>query len=404
MEENENKALIKVTSPVLPVATEKPEGYFGAVARRYRNVFRVLLITLVLFAVLFVLFFSRAFTYDSLYYFVKDLSGIAAAVSADCDEVSYAYHEGNSSFGLYQGGIVRVSTAGVEIFRSDGERALYAELTLKEPRLALSRRYVIAYDFGGTDFYVYNSYDKLYHGETDAPILGITVSDSGAFAVLTPSEKALSSVLYYDSGFALTQRFERGSATLDMALSENGEKIAFLGLGTDGGLLDVYEIGGREPTATVSLSVGLPETVLFLTSKNIAVVGENGALVLQTDGKTLENISFGGKSPVLVAGDEHGFAVALCEKNMPTSTGVLLLDKKGDVLFSKEFDCAVSGLALSGKTLFVLSGEKIQSFSSKGEELGSISCAEGTEKIFAVSGTRVAAVRRNITAFYAVTE
>ena len=134
------------------------------------------------------------------------------------------------------------------------------------------------------------------------------------------------------------------------------------------------------------------------------MVGENGALVLQTDGKTLENISFGGKSPVLVAGDEHGFAVALCEKNMPTSTGVLLLDKKGDVLFSKEFDCAVSGLALSGKTLFVLSGEKIQSFSSKGEELGSISCAEGTEKILAVSGTRVAAVRRNITAFYAVTE
>ncbi len=404
MQENENKALVQASSPVLPVATEKPEGYFGAVARRYRNVFRVLLITLVLFAVLFVLFFSRAFTYDSLYYFVKDLSGITAAVSADCDEISYTYHAGDSAFALYQGGIVRVSTAGVEIFRSDGERALYAELTLHEPRLALSRRYVIAYDFGGTDFYVYNSYDELYRGTTDAPILGITVSDSGAFAVLVPSGNALSAVLYYDSGFALTQRFERGSATVDMALSENGKKIALLGLGADGGLLDVYEIGAREPTATVALSVGLPQTVLFLTSKNVAVIGAAGAAVIQTDGKTLENVSFAGKSPALVAKGNYGFAVALCDRNAPATAEVLWLDKRGGQLCAFPFDGNVSGLSLSGKTMFVLSGGVIRSFSSKGVALGSVACAEGTEEIFAVSGTRVAAVRRNITGFYTIEE
>lgn len=404
MQENESKALVKAPSPVLPMATEKPEGYFGAVARHYRNVSRVLLITLVLFVVLFVLFFSRAFTYDSLYYFVKDLSGIATAVSADCDEISYTYHAGDSAFALYQGGIVRVSTAGVEIFRSDGERALYAELTLHEPRLALSRRYVIAYDFGGTEFYVYNSYDELYRGTTDAPILGITVSDSGAFAVLVPSGNALSAVLYYDSGFALTQRFERASATVDMALSETGEKIAFLGLGADGSLLDVYEIGRGEPTATVALSVDLPQSVLFLTSKNVAVIGTDGAVVFQTDGKMLENISFAGKSPALVAKGDYGFAVALRDQNAPAAAEVLWLDKRGGELCRFPFENGINGLSLSGKTLFVLSGGGIHSFSSKGEAQGSVACAEDTEEIFAVSGTRVAAVRRNVTGFYTIEE
>lgn len=404
MEENESKALIKTQEPGLPAATEKPEGYFGAVARRYRNVFRVLLVTLVLFAVLFVLFFSRAFTYDSLYYFVKDLSGIAASVSTDCEEISYTYHAGDSAFALYQGGIVRVSTAGVEIFRSDGERALYAELNLKVPRMALSRRYVIVYDFGGNDFYVYNSYDELYHGTTEAPILGISVADSGAFSVLIPSEKSLSAVLYYDSGFALIQRFERGSATVDMTLSENGEKIAFLGLSVEGGILDVYEIGEREPTASVLLSVGTPVSVLFLTSKNIAVIGEIGATVFQTDGRTLESISFSGKSPVFVSRGENGFAVALCDDETSISAEVILLDKRGSELSRHTFEGTVSGISVSGKNLFVLRNNTIFVYSSKGEEIGKIDCAEGTEEIFAVSATRVAAVRRNMTGFYTVGE
>lgn len=400
MGENESKAMVEVKARPMPVAPEKPETYFAVTARRYRNAFRVLLVTLVLFAVLFVLFFSKAFTYDSLYYFVRDLSGIVSSVGADCDEISYAYHAGESAFALYQGGIVRVSTAGVEIFRSDGEQALCAEIGFFAPRVAISRRFVIAYDFGGKDFYVYNAYDELYHGTTEAPILGITVADSGEFAVLVPSERSLSAVLYYDTGFAMTQRFERGFATVDMALSENGEKIALLGLGAEGGVLDVYEIGGAEPTATVALSVGTPDTVMFLSSKNVAAVGSDGAAVLQTDGKMLNGISFSGKQPLSVKKSESGFAVALCEKGSQSDTEIVMLDKRGAEQFRATADGRFVGMSPSGKNLFVLSGDLIRLFSPKGEMLDSVNCPDGTEEILAASGTRVAAVRKSMTGFY----
>lgn len=400
MGETESKAVVEVKTAPLPIPTEKEETYFAATARRYRNVFRVLLVTLVLFAVLFVLFFSKAFTYDSLYYFVRDLSGIVSTVGADCDEISYAYHAGESAYALYQGGIVRVSTAGVEIFRPDGEHALCAEIGLEAPRVALSRRYVIVYDFGGNDFYIYNAYDELYHGTTEAPILGITVADSGEFAVLIPSGRSLSAVLYYDTDFSMVQRFERGSATVDMALSENGEKIAFLGIGAEGGVLDIYEIGNPEPTAAVTLSVGTPDTVIFLSAKNAAVVGSDGAVVLQTDGKTLKNIAFAGKRPVSVKKSESGFAVALCEENTRNEAEILLFDKRGTEQFRAKTTGRFSGMSLFGKNVFVLSDDRIRMFSAKGEASVSVTAPVGTKEIFAVSGTRVAAVRNSMTGFY----
>lgn len=400
MGENESRAMVEVKASPLPQPAEKPEGYFAVTARRYRNVFRVLLITLVLFAVLFVLFFSKAFTYDSLYYFVRDISGIAATLGTDCDEISYAYHEGDFAVAMYRGGIVRISTAGVEIFRPDGEHALRAEIGFTAPRLAQSRRYVIAYDFGGSDFYVFNAYDELYHGTTDAPILGITVSDSGEFAILVPSGRSLSAVLYYNTDFTLIQRFERGFATTDMAISENGEKIAFLGIGSDGDVLEVYEIGSAEPTATVPLSVGTADSVMFLSSKNIAAVGFGGVAVLQTDGKILKNISYSGRRLLSVRKSEDGFAVAFCEKDTNNGAEISVFDKWGEERYQVRDSGEFRDMTLFGKNLFVLSENRLQAFSAKGEALGIADCKEGADRVLAASATRAAAAGESLAVFY----
>ena len=112
-EENKTTALVAVEGERLPVP--KKASYWARISARYTLVWRVLLVVLLLYSVMFILLFSRAFTYDSLFCFFKDLQTVNSFVLSDYSTVSTTYEEGGYTALAYRGGIAFVNTGGIEV-------------------------------------------------------------------------------------------------------------------------------------------------------------------------------------------------------------------------------------------------------------------------------------------------
>ena len=116
--QEKSNTLVPVSKAVQPVVRC---AYWDRVSAFYKNAFRTLLIVLPLFTVLFMIICARAFSYDSIFSFFKDLGSSASFISSDRETVTYTYEPGESTVLSYRGGIAAVTAAGAQVYSQSGE-------------------------------------------------------------------------------------------------------------------------------------------------------------------------------------------------------------------------------------------------------------------------------------------
>ena len=114
MEENR-----KPTTALVPtagnqmVATEQTPGYWARVSRRYLFAFRIVLILLLVFVILFVSLAPTAFSIDGIYYFAKDLTSLGALADRDRTSLYYQYGATTAAHVVFRGGVATAHDNGV---------------------------------------------------------------------------------------------------------------------------------------------------------------------------------------------------------------------------------------------------------------------------------------------------
>ncbi|MBQ3056812.1 MAG: hypothetical protein IJC95_04925 [Clostridia bacterium] len=355
--ENENRstALVQATSTALVQTQERPPSYWVRVSRKYHTAWMIVAFVLVLFLVMFSVLFAHAFSYDSLFYFGKDIATLTSLPDQGDTTVYYDYKGEDAVPVSYRGGMAVAHAGGVDIYAANSGRLLSVafETPYAAPRIAVSRDYLIAYDFGATSFCVCNSYDMLYEGVTEQPIYGIYVSNSGYFTIITRSDIALSEVLVFDADFNLKQRFRRASATVSAVISENGRTVTLVGAVAEGALVDVYMIGDEVPLSSTVLA-GLPLAAGYTASTKLAVITDTACHVISHEGKVYETVGFDGASLVAYSVSENGIALALETDRINAAYRVLALDKKGRIQTELAHSGRVKALSLSDSCLWML--------------------------------------------------
>ena len=384
-EEKKNTALIAVGGEKLPVP--RKASYWTRIAARYTLVWRALLVVLVLFSVTFMLLFSRAFTYDSLFCFFKDLQMVTSFVPSDYDTVNTTYEEGEYTALSYRGGVAFVNTGGVEVYSPNGRRLLDVDLSLNVPRAVASRKYLLAFDSGGTSFTVTNSYTELFRGKTDFPIYGAEVSDSGHFALITASDEVLSQVLLYDNNFNLIQRFSRASATVGVSVSDNGKRIALLGMaateGTARTILDVYQLGKTTPKQSFAWEGELPLAVGFTNNNTLVVLPDKTMRSCDPDGDIHNEITLDG-TPVLFTVNREGAALVLETEQIAATHRILVLEKRGDTVHDGSFDRDIADIALGEDEIFLLAGNEVIRIDIDKQQQAALPIEAGASELFAL--------------------
>jgi len=356
-DQKQSTALVETTEKSLVATQEKP-GYWARVSRRYLWAFRVILILIKIFAVLFVSLTATSFSGNGIYYFAKDLSSIAALAEQDRSMLYYNYGRSAATHAAFRGGTATVHDRGVEILTAAGEPTLIFERAFASPAICASRNYVLAYDLGGTAFSLCNAYDELYRGVTTSPIVYATVTDNGVFAVVTSAvtENGVynpSEVLWYGGNFKLTQRFKRASATTSVSLSADGRYIAILGVSGEGTLLDIYARKSTEPQASLTFE-GFPCAVGFTSSDTVAVLTDAACHTLRTNGKLYKSVSFNGQALLCYDIDEKAVAIALQTDAVRSQVRLVACDKKGNVKYEETKHAEICGLSLVDRTVWIL--------------------------------------------------
>lgn len=374
-ENREVTALVKADAN-LPVATKQTVGYWLRVANGYKAAFSVLCFVLAVFLVIFTVLSARSFAYDSLFYFGKDVANLISLANDD-DRVIYYDYEGESARpAVYRGGVAVAHAAGVDIYAASGELLLAVKESrdCAMPRIAVSRDYLVFYDFGGNFFSVCNSYTKLYEGQTEHPIYGVFVSDAGYVSLITGSDPSpaadepfyLSEVLIYDSNFNLVQHFGRATATVSAVISKNGRTVTLVGAGASGTVVDVYTIGDGDPLSTSSLP-GFPLAAGYTASNKLAVLTDTACHTLSTAGKLYDTVSYDGASLAAYSIDENGIALALEVDRLQAQYRVLALDKKGNIRSDAQSPHRVSSIALSDDHVWLLGDGEVSCLARRGE-------------------------------------
>ncbi|MBR2312530.1 MAG: hypothetical protein IKA46_04500 [Clostridia bacterium] len=355
--ENENRstALVEASSTALVGTQEKPLGYWARISKKYQSAWLIVAFVLVLFVVMFSVLFAHAFSYDSLFYFGKDIATLTSLPDQGDTTVYYDYKGEDAVPVSYRGGMAVAHAGGVDIYAADSARLLSVayETPYAAPRIAVSRDYLIAYDFGANSFCVCNSYDMLYEGVTEQPIYGAFVSNSGYFTIITRSDTALSEVLLFDADFNLKQRFGRASATVGAVVSENGRTVTLVGAVADGTTVDVYMIGDEEPLSSTVLA-GFPLAAGHTASTKLAIITDTACHVISHEGKVYETVGFDGAALAAYSVSENGIALALETDRINAAYRVLALDKKGKIQAEFTHSGRVKALALSDSRLWML--------------------------------------------------
>ncbi len=378
MNKNEEKALVAVD--------EKPPraGYWTRVSNAYTIVFRALLFVLPLFVIVFMAVCAQAFTRNSVFGFGNDLLSVSSFLSSDYSTVYYTYEEGERTVLSYRDGVAVVSPAGIKVYSPDGERLLDAQKKLSAPRAASSAKYLVAYDFASTTFFVTNGYAVLFEGKTDFPILDAAVTDTGHFVLVTASQTHLSQLLLYDANFNLIQRFSRNSATTDVCISSNGRYVAFCGLTAENGVaksvVELYRIGAKEPAFCVSLT----ETALalsFTDTRHLALVTPEAGYLLDLDGEVQAKLDFGGTALVSYDVNENGCAFLLDADTVHAKSRVLVCDKRGAMLCERELDEDLTAVVLGEEKAYLLGTQTLWRMSLDGESTDALVVQAGADGI-----------------------
>ena len=390
----ESRALVPISGQLQPVPQK---SYWSRVGDAYKLFTRAFLIALPLFVVLFIAICPRAFTYDSIFCFFKDLRATASFIPSDYADVHYTYEEGERTVISYRGGVAAVTKGGIEVYSPDGERLLELSEELKAPRAVASRKYLLAYDFGSPEFTVTNAYARLHRGNAGQPVYAAAVADTGQLALVTGSTTYLSQVLVYDSNFNLIQGFGRASATTGVALSNNGKYVAILGLSSVQGdrqtLLELYRIGSKEPVFRTVWEGELPLTLSFTDHRHIAVLTDQALRVVELDGEWKEEMQLNGATPIHYEFSENGCVLIARTSAMEAAYHVSVLDKKGELVYElASVGEDIHAVSLGREQLFLLMDEQQLRISLAEGNTQRLPCERGALDIFAIDDDRLRVV------------
>ena len=248
---------------------------------------------------------------------------------------------------------------------------------------------VLLYDEGGNKFKVQSKTRTLYEKETKYMILTGALGKDGSVAVATRAEDAQSMLTVYNSKEKEIFVWKCAKENIiSCDVSDNGKLIAVSVLGVENGSVysKVYIFDKKKdsPKASFTYQDSAVSSIRFLSNETLFVLGNNICSVIK-DGKE-EQVNVSVNTPYMIHISDNNTAVLVLSKYSSTTQKLVnVYDKSGRELFSNEIDGLVKSVSTDGKYVGVLTDNNVQIYNMKGERVGSASVNTDAEKVI-VSG------------------
>lgn len=307
----------------------KPEKYYMEKSKLFGIARYIATGALVVFILVMFSFFGDEFTGENFRYLLKHIDMNSSGVIDEFKTVVYDSVDG-TVFCEYQQDFVIAAPGSLKIYDYKGVMTLNSLPSTENPCIISSERYILLYDRGDKDYYIYNSFSLLRQRELESNIIMADISDSGTFVIVTESLEYEAHIYVYNDGFELINEIKKNRPVSDVCLSEDGTKLA----------VTSFELSQDNADYLSTLTVYGLEDSSTQFEKNIE-----------------------GELPVSVEFDNEGGVNILTGEKFRTydkegNECTLSIDKKSASLFSSSSKLCVysssSGVGLNNNTVYII--------------------------------------------------
>lgn len=320
-----------------------------------------------LFTVLFVVYgfvmHGDVLTAENFRYMLKFLDLTEEIAEEGTGEVHFDYAEDNIG-GFFKGDVVVLGSDGLAVYSWETgieTTRLFAEsFRMEDPKLVTTSQSIFAYDLGGSEVRMFNSYSQIARLSMDYPIYGFHASESGNFAVITSEKNYRTAVYVYDSyARQIYKRLLSDTYIDQVALSPDGSHFAALGHASKDGylqsVLQVYSVKNPDPLTDTVFVGELPLMAGFLDNDTYAVLTGSNLRLYQKDSKdAFFTLPLDGKKLMGCRFSDGHVLLTFGDSSLSGGTVVSVYDKRGTERMSMHFDGAIEDLHLRNDTLYAL--------------------------------------------------
>jgi len=349
--------------------------YYRSLSERYRVAGFTLFLLFVVFCGVMMIRYNEYITYDNFVYLVRDFDSMDSSSDDASDEIVIDI-DASAATRPFRGGFAVAERDRVTLYDSTGVVLLSESESFSYPALAVSDKYIIAYDIGGNTYSVYNAATRVVSRKTEFPIVCASVCGNGAFLVTTESDEAKYVTEIYNTALSNTMNIYKDKYVVSASVSADGEWVMMASLAENGAdfacEVAFYRIGENVARKAVLYNMALPLATAGLDGGNFVLVSDDAVRFFTPSGELLSETVFGGEGIACFDTEAWGAVLVLRENSIGTKNRVYVFDKEGSIIYDKTLEERVSSVYLASEgnadaLCFAVNGQSITSLGKSGE-------------------------------------
>ncbi len=327
------------------------------------GILKVISITLLCLLLCLTLVFGGGIvSYENVYYMFKDIEYINTYGEARAEQLNYSKPIARQDFEIFKNGLAVASDSEIKLFTSTGRVTMTRGSEYSNPKLSSSASSVIIYDQGNKSFTVYNSFTELHREKLDFPIASADMALTGAYAIVTKSEKYNSVVRVYSNRNKLDMEYSKNDYILSSPISDDGRYLAVMSMSVSGGEslvgLTVVDVKKGEVRAEAKVADSMPYKCEFISDGRIAAFFSDHVAVYDLDLSQKARYDYPSRLNTFSCTD-GGFVLCMQGEGIASNNLIAVFDGNGRVTYTGNVTGDIYDAELQGTYAYVLTSDAV---------------------------------------------
>ena len=289
--------------------------------------------------------------------------GISLGSEIDDTQIDFEYRE-NSVTSVYKDGIARLTGERLSIMDNRGTQFLNVLSGFEQPQLIANNKYVLAYDSGGTELIVTNSFAVLFEKTFSDKIINASMNDSGYFAVVTQSDGYKSSVYVFNSKFEEIFKWDSLSRYIvDVEVAHNNDAIAVSTLYSEGEAImpqiNYFEFSDENISWSVDFDETVSPAISCKSDGTVCAIFEWGVCFIDNKGREKSRYQFEQNLVQNFDIDDEKYNAFVLSHSVSGNSTLVVLDNNGIMISSTEIDEYIKSVDVMGDKVALLSANNV---------------------------------------------
>ncbi len=296
-------------------------------------------------------------TVENLRYLFKYVDVRTPQLSGEQKQI---YYRGNTAtkFKMLRNDLAVLNDSGYEVYSFSGRRIMSSDINYANPEIETNGKYSLCFNVGGSELSVYNALSCIYSNNFDYGVYGVSLSDSGAFAVITSDKNYVSGVEVYNKEYSRTFRWMSPDRyCINVCLTDNDKSVACASVYTKQGSyitdICVFNISTGEQRFKCTFENEFPYKILHLRDTYILITDSSAHFIDKNGNEISEFTYYENSLESFYSSDDYIF-FSFKNSVLGNENVVTAVDLKGNVVFSKEYVEKVLSLAFDKNYIYVL--------------------------------------------------